>query len=132
MTAADSLCRSVYADEWERVQAEGQLVREQLRAGESFIRLGDGELEILQRRNYLSKRLHSAIAAASILGLPDSYNRKPHLWRAALLGEIAPHIHRGPVVSATLSNTELKSAFLVSTFSPIAGNFRSLRMNVFW
>jgi len=42
MTAADSVCRAVYADEWARIQAEGEIVKSGLRTVGSFIRLGEG------------------------------------------------------------------------------------------
>ena len=90
MIAADSVCHTVYTDEWGRIQAEGEIVKNGLRSAASFIRLGDGELNVLRRQNYLSERLRAAVAEAGILGLPDAYNRRPHPWRAALLKEMPP------------------------------------------
>jgi len=100
MTAADLLCCKMYVDEWDRIQMEGEIVRSKLQTPSSFIRLGDGELNILRRQDYLSDRLRAAVAACDILGLPDAFNRRPHPWRASLIEELPAY--DGPVVSAIL------------------------------
>lgn len=100
---ADNVCAAVHSPpEWERIKQEADSVISHF-AGHSpasFVRLGDGELMLLRRRDALAKLLLSAIEGCTILGLPDSFNGRAHPWRAELLGEIpAPTV---PVVSAVM------------------------------
>ena len=104
---ADDISKSAYPNAcWNTVETEATLVLKLFNTISpcTYLRYGDGEMNLIENHPAFAKKLIASAGACSVIGLPGNYTKTQHSWRTVLLKQFSRGgvTIGGPIVSAVL------------------------------